>query len=411
MLKLKDKKYSSMLVWLCVAVYFISYITRINYGAVLVEIIASKGIGKAAASLALTGSAITYGVGQLISGYMGDKLKPHHLIAGGLITTALMNALLPFCGFHMMIVTWCINGLAQAMMWPPIVKIMTSYLTVDEYKRGSVKVSWGSSFGTIAVYLLAPVVIKTLTWEYVFFLCAIFALIMVLVLLCSYPKIISHAEHCEVETGSSAPKYESVTGFKTSVSVLLMFVCIAPGIILQGVLRDGITTWMPTYISDTYHLGSAVSILTGVVLPIFSILSFQAASFLNRKVIKNEMCCAAAIFLIGSVASVLLFIAGNNSALFSVLMSAVITGSMHGVNVILICMTPPYFAKHGKVSLISGTLNSCTYLGAALSTFGMAIISDCFGWHITIAVWAFIALLGAVVCLLPAKLWTKFKMQ
>ncbi len=410
MLKIIEKKYSSMLVWLCVAIYFVSYITRINYGAVLVEIIASKGIGKAAASLALTGSAVTYGVGQLISGYMGDKLKPHHLIISGLIITASMNALLPFCNFHMMIVAWCINGLAQAMMWPPIVKIMTSYLTVDEYKRGSVKVSWGSSFGTIAVYLLAPVIIKTLSWEYVFYFCAFFTLAMVFVLLFCYPKITSHAEYCETEVLSTSGT-DSFACSINSVSVLLMFVCIAPGIILQGVLRDGITTWMPTYISDTYHLGSAVSILTGVVLPIFSILSYQFASFLNRKVVKNEMSCAAAIFLIGAVASALLFLAGNNSALLSVLMSAVITGAMHGVNVILICMTPPYFAKHGKVSLISGALNSCTYLGAALSTFGMAIISDRFGWHATIGVWALIALLGAVVCFLPAKLWKKFKLQ
>lgn len=39
--------------------YMVSYITRINYGAVISEITASENIQKSAASLALTASAVT----------------------------------------------------------------------------------------------------------------------------------------------------------------------------------------------------------------------------------------------------------------------------------------------------------------------------------------------------------------
>ena len=46
-------------------------------------------------------------------------------------------------------------------------------------------------------------------------------------------------------------------------------------IVLQGMLRDGVTTWMPSLIGETYNLGSSIAILTSVVLPIFSILSFS----------------------------------------------------------------------------------------------------------------------------------------
>ena len=41
-------------------------------------------------------------------------------------------------------------------------------------------------------------------------------------------------------------------------------------IVMQGMLRDGVTTWMPSYISETYNLSNAIAILTGVVLPVFS---------------------------------------------------------------------------------------------------------------------------------------------
>ena len=69
---------------LCAAVYFCSYLTRQNYATVLVEIIESEGVSKAAASAAITGMFITYGLGQIISGYLGDRLNSCHLIAAGL---------------------------------------------------------------------------------------------------------------------------------------------------------------------------------------------------------------------------------------------------------------------------------------------------------------------------------------
>ena len=46
-------------------------------------------------------------------------------------------------------------------------------------------------------------------------------------------------------------------------------------IVLQGALRDGVTTWMPSFISETFHLSSEVSILSGVCLPLFAIFSLS----------------------------------------------------------------------------------------------------------------------------------------
>lgn len=61
---MKGKKASSLIA-LCAAVYFCSYLTRQNYATVLVEIIESEGVSKAAASAAITGMFITYGLGQI----------------------------------------------------------------------------------------------------------------------------------------------------------------------------------------------------------------------------------------------------------------------------------------------------------------------------------------------------------
>lgn len=122
----------------------------------------------------------------------------------------------------------------------------------------------------------------------------------------------------------------------------------------QGILRDGITTWMPSYISETFHLASSVSILTGIALPLFGIMCSQIASLINRKLIHNELRCGMAIFAPGFVAAFLLWLMPNGNAVLSVFLSALITGCMHGVNMILVSMIPPFFKKFNRVGFISG---------------------------------------------------------
>ena len=73
-------------------------------------------------------------------------------------------------------------------------------------------------------------------------------------------------------------------------------------------------------------------------------------------------------------------------------------GAMHGVNLILISMLPPYYKKQGKTATVSGVLNACTYVGSAISTYGVARLSGTIGWNKTIFVWVIIAAAGTLLC-------------
>ena len=69
-------KHQSRMAWLFCSVYFITYLVRNSYSAVLVEIIADLEVSKQLASVAVTGSFFTYGFGQFISGKLGDRFQP-----------------------------------------------------------------------------------------------------------------------------------------------------------------------------------------------------------------------------------------------------------------------------------------------------------------------------------------------
>ena len=385
--------------YLFMLTYMVSYITRINYGAVILEIGSNTGFAQELLSLALTGSFLTYGVGQLISGYFGDKVQPKKLVLLGLSVTVLMNILIPLCNNPMqMAAVWCVNGFAQAFMWPPIVRLMVNLLSERIYKRETVFVSWGSSIGTILIYLISPLLISIAGWRAVFVMSAVSGLFMILIWYRICPVL-------EDEKKTKKEEAEVKGNFSFLRSPLLIGIMFA--IVLQGSLRDGVTTWMPTYISETYQFSNGTSILTGVLLPIFSILSYELTLKFYRKQPYNPLFCAGWIFLLGSMAAAALLVFTGNNAAICIFCMALLTGCMHGVNLILICMVPAFFKGSGKVSLLSGVLNSCTYVGSAISTYGIAKISKLAGWNFTITLWIFIAAAGAFICFVGIPAWKK----
>ena len=305
-----------------------------------------------------------------------------------------------------MTVIWSINGFAQAMMWPPIVKILSSRLNERDYKNATVRVSWGSSFGTIFVYLTAPLMIIWGSWKTVFVVSAFAATAMAFIWITSFRKL---DKHFVPETAAENPAKKAETTQKFTLAVVCMLGVVMFAIVMQGVLRDGITTWMPTYVSEIFDADNSVAIFSSIVLPLFSIACYQFTAWLNRRFLKNELVCAAAIFALGLAALFVLRVFGSSGMIVSVVSIGTAAAAMHGVNLVLICMIPAFFKNYGRTSLISGALNSCTYLGSAVSTYGVAVISDAFGWDITVMIWLIVAAIGTGACLVLVPSWKKFK--
>ena len=405
----KRRAEARRLTLLCAAVYFCSYLTRLDYGAVMVEMVRAEGFSRVDASAALTGLFITYGFGQLISGYLGDRVKPQLLIFFGLIACGLMNLLIPFCPSPAwMTVVWSVNGLAQAMMWPPLVRIMSQHMTESEYKVATVHVSWGSSLGTIVIYLMIPLLLKVSSWRGVFYCAAAVGMGMAAFWMARYGRV----ERTLPLQEQAAPAEEPGDAGKSGggLRALMPLLAIMMGVIIcQGTLRDGITTWMPTYLADTYHMESGKSILTGVLLPLFGMVCYQIVLWMNRKLVKNELQCAAIIFGVGLVSLLALRLLHAHSFALSVLILAFAVASMHGVNLIMTCIAPRYLAGSGKISMISGLLNACTYIGSALSMYGVALIADRFGWTVTESLWCAVALLGTLCAAACVPKWGKLR--
>ena len=399
----KTDKRAGRLILLCSLVYFASYITRLDYAAVLVEMIQNLNTTKQIASIGVTGSFITYGLGMLISGFLGDKMPAKLLIVIGLVGSSIINLAAGLLdNIHMITVFWCFNGLFQAMIYPPLMRLMGDHLSSEKLVSGITYVTVAANVATVILYAVSPVLINLSGWRLVFYVATGVGIVITLAFLLG--------TRFTAEKQIDTPAKVVLDQQKAPIGRIIMKAGLIPilfAIIIMGTLRDGIQTWMPTYVSEVMELGSSASILTSVILPIFSVISVSLAKVLFSKV-RNEMRTAFLIYAIGAVASCLLIFTFSSLPVIGVLLVALTNAAMHGTNLILISMVPAQFKKYGKISTFSGLVNAFVYVGAAISTYGIAVISDRFGWLTTIICWAVLAVIGATICLLKIKKWTRF---
>ena len=409
-MKLKISARARGIAWLCTLVYFASYLMRTNFAVMIAKICEDMGETKTALAVILSGMTVFYAIGQIINGILGDRIPPSRMLTLGLLLAAVCNAAMFFAeAIPVMTVIWCVNGFAHAMLWPPIVRLLSTYLTDEEYNYAVVRVSWGSSFATIFLYLLCPLLLGLLSWRTIILLLAVVGAAIAVVWTLLSRRLFGTEKPKTEEASEEVPEKPAKKGVPLPKTVFLPIVLIILGIILQGMLRDGVTNWMPSFLSDSFGFDVETSILYTVVLALFSILTFSAADLLHRTIFKNEVTCAGAIFMIAAIAAALLYFI-KDYAIAAILLMSVIVAGMHGINLMLITVVPKRFVKSGRVSTFSGILNAGTYAGSAIASPAFAAIAEETGsWNVVILVWVGISALGALVCFVVAPLWRHFR--
>lgn len=413
---MKVRQYSNKaIVALCTVAYFASYFSRKTFSVVMANMLQDGVIERDVAGIVGTALFVFYGAGQLVSGYLGDKFPPKYLMFSGLMVSALCNLLLPLVpNQYLMIPVWAVNGFAQALLWPPIVRILSDSLSHEKYVTANLIVTCGAHISTIVLYIYAPICISFMSWRAVFFTSTAFCVIAGIVFLVAMTLVLNKKEPAIMQT-EDVKKTEteannvSVWKIFAGSGVLPIFVCI----IVMGFMRDGIESWLPTLYSEAFGRDSSESILVSVALPIFSIISlFTVRAIHKKRLFNNESTGAMVLFGISIVLcipfSILINVESTPSRVACLFLAALVCACMHSCNFLLISCLPGRFAKTGRASTVGGFCNGCTYIGAAASMYGIAVISERFGWSITVISWIAILLIGVAFALLSYKKYTKF---
>lgn len=422
MKKLKEKKKITFLFSLCFLVYFSTYLGRLNYSASLSEMIRAEGFAKGQAGLIGTLFFASYGAGQLISGFLGDRLPGKWLVFCGMLVSGVLNGMMGIWHNPSALAgTWCANGLAQAFIWSPLLRVLCDYLEDEDRVKSCLRLNFSVPAGTMAAYGLTALLIHFFQWRSAFFVPSVWLVAVALIWLAGNEYLEKYMASVQ-ETDGNAVSDNSKTSDtqkkqKQAVSedgswksiltasglcFLLLALCV------QGALKDGVTTWIPTYLEETHHLGSMAAILSTMVIPICNLFGVTLASLADRKWGRNEVKTAALFFGICSISLLCLLGFGKSSVLLALLMLAVCTTAMMAVNTMLIAVLPARFGRLGKASSVSGLLNSCVYVGGAVSTYGIGALSAAAGWDKTILLWVVCAAVALALCALVYPKWKAY---
>lgn len=407
----KDKiKISKWLFAMCWLAYCTVYLGRINYYAALASVVEEGLFTKSQAGLMGTLFFFCYGGGQLFSGILGDTLSPYKMIMAGLFVSALSNLLLPLqSSYIIMALLWGINGLAQSLIWPPILYIITNVLSEEVRAKAFLSIAATTPVGTFLAYFIAMLLMRSFSWKSVYYFAAL-VLALVLILWCMVSVLASrelgHGKRTCVK--KDRPHGERSGNFR-KLMVSSGGVLVALSVLGHGMLKDGVNSWVPTMITESYGVSPSFSVFLTMFLPIINFGGAFLADFCYKKLMhQNEMKVAALLFGASMPPLVLLLFIGKIHMLTSIILLSVFTTIMLGVNYITITVLPVRFAKYNRASTVSGLLNSVTYIGCAVSNFGFGFLSDQIGWQKTIGVWVMISILAVIICLLSLKNWNRF---
>ena len=390
-----------LLSWLA---YASAYIGRYNYSAVMGAITAENSLSLSAAGAVSTGYFICYAVGQIVFGLLSQLVSPYAMILIGLCGSGLCNLGAGAFSTSFMGLLWGANGLFQAMIWPPIVRLFAESMPLERQKRACVSINSTTPAGTLAAYALSAVLLQFSDWHHVFFSCGGLLLGMAAVFW------LGTAPLRRATAYAPQPAFQKQKGTGNGPAALLaagLGAMLLP-VLLHGGLKDGVTNWVPSMIQSNFGISPAFSAAVAMALPLVNLSGAYLSGWLNEHCTHNELKTAGFLFALASVCLLALPLAMRTSLLLAVLLLAVTTASMLGVNTMFINVIPVKAGRHGGASMLSGTLNAVTYLGAAAATWGIGAAAEGCGWNAVFLLWLGMALLALLVSALLAGRWGEY---
>ncbi|MEG0753689.1 MAG: MFS transporter [Angelakisella sp.] len=407
--RLENPKTGGRLFLLCWIMYAVSYLGRYNYSGVMNEMISGGLLTTTAAGTVATAYFALYGVGQLVHGAAGQRLSPFWMMLTGTSAAGCANLMMPLCGdWRLAALCWGANGFAQAMVWPATIRIIADILPEAQKEKACVHICSSVTAGTLGAYAFTVVCLRRLNWQAAFTLAGVFMLAAGAVWLrLAYP--IGRTLACPIAKPKTSVADGDGVGLKTRLAPLAASgaaVLLLP-ILTHGMLRDGITTWLPVCLTSQFGVATDRAVVVTMLLPIINLSGAYLADWLNRR-LKNEAYTAGVLFCCAVAAVLGLLWLPHSGVLGTVLLFSAVTTAMCGINTMLVTLLPVKLGQNGDSTLYSGIFNSAAYLGGAFSSLAVAAVLAFGSWNEVNLLWCAVGSISAVLCFICVKPLAQF---
>lgn len=331
---------------------------------------------------------LTYAIGQLFNGVLGDRIAPKYMVFIGLSVAGLSSIAFPFLAAPgLQILCFALMGYALSMMRGPLVKTISENTEPSHARTICVFFSFASFAGPLCASIFA----MFLNWRWAFvaaggsgILLAIGAYIALSVL--------------EKKAGL---RFQSVKG-KGLSAILGVFRIEKFGFYmliacLVEIAAIAVYFWLPTYFTEElgFHKDTANIIFSGIstlraFVPFVALMIFRLIKERDILMMRVSYLLATLFFLaMLPLQHPWLKIVMLVLALVSISMSSALLWSVY----------IPSLAKTGLVSSVNGILDCSGYAAAALANAIFAQVMTRVSWNSVILIWGGLALIGVIATL------------
>ena len=402
----KSIKSSVVLIWLCWLVYACSYTGKVNYAANINSIMSFYQVDHSSAGLASTFFFFAYAIGQVVNGLLCKKYNLKWMIFLSLFVSGIVNLIVGVSdNFTLVQYLWLVNGFTMSILWPSLIRVLSENLRKRDMAKASMLMGTTVATGTFLIYALSALFVK-IDFKLSFYLPSCLFIAVGFLWLFTFSGIVKRAraesERKETEELAQGPnKAETFNKKLLLLSIVMLAIC---GV-ATNLIKDGLITWVPSILKEQYEMDDSFSIILTLSLPAVAIFA-NVFAVKAHNAISDFVLHAATLFL-GSGIIIGGVIAGLSLNQFALtLVGFAIVCFLISSSNSLITSIFPLFMK-GKVNsgLVAGILNGFCYLGSTLSSYGLGVIADNFGW--TSVFWLLLAVC-ALVCV-SAVVYLMFK--
>ncbi len=392
----------------CFLAYATAYVARLNLSAALPDLSASMDLTDAQSGMFQTGFAFIYACGQLVNGSLADRISARKYILAGMLASAACNALVGSAqSYGVLLLGWCLNGVAQSMLWTPIVKLMATWYHGHSRNRVSFGMSMTLVVGHLAAWAISGYMATLFGWRMSFFIPAAVIGGMSLIafaILRDQPKTPEEAGAEPEEQAAHASEAKPTSSVMPIPTMLfrtgLLFILIC--CVTNGFVRDGVIPWAPTIIGTLSGGASGNSVLVSLIIPVLNLIGVLLGRRIYNMIDYNARRCTALLMAACSVLAILI-LAGSRSMFICALLLGMTCAATYGVNPMLTTLIPMEYDRAGRVALLAGVVDCFIYLGSSLAGIATGLLSDSAGWNAVFVVWCATAAAGTVMAFVSLR--------
>lgn len=407
---------AGFLIFLCWLVYSVSYLGKVNYSANITQIIDFYGVTRAEAGIAPTFFFFAYGIGQVVNGLLCKKYNIKWMVFLGLSSSAAINLAIAMSkSFTIIKWLWMLNGFALSILWPTLIRNITEKLPKKFLSRSSVAMGTTVATGTLVIYALSSVYAHFNNFKLAFYTAAIAGLTVSFFWLFVYHKTnkIKRDDKFPENGGKiSAALKEEETQSNNKKKILYLIICVlcfcAIGV---NLIKDGLTTWVPSILKDEYNMADSISILLTVLLPIVAIFGNLFALKIHRRIPDYIMQCGIVFIVIFGFMGIIIGSIRIKQVILMIVCLVTVNFLASSLNSLITSIFPMFMREKLNSGMFAGVLNGFCYVGSALSSYVLGSIADGFGW--TTVFWCLLGFCGliVVVCMgyIPVKYYLEYR--